>query len=274
MFRRNLLPHPISNPSPQGLDSAAIESPYQAFENPLTICLACRYAVAVSKNTDVELFAAARRELFVALVGDVLDKLGYQHQFLHPSLKPIDPSMVILGRAMPVLEADYFSERESGKNDFSSQPFGLMFRALDDLKPNEVYVCVGASHRYALWGGLMSIRAIKCKCVGAVVHGFHRDTSEILRLQFPVASFGSYAQDQGPRGKVVDWRVPIEMDGVRVRPGDVIYGDRDGILVVPVEAVEDAFSRAFEKARGEKSVQKSLEQGMSTAEAFDTFGIM
>src|SRR3984893_4160935 len=96
---------------------------------------------------DSELFAAVRRELFVALVGDVLDKLGFQHQFLHPSLKPIDPSMVILGRAMPVLEADFFGERETGNNGLTAQPFGLMFEALDDLKPDEVYVCVGASHR-------------------------------------------------------------------------------------------------------------------------------
>jgi len=223
---------------------------------------------------DAELFSTARRELFVALVGDALDKMGLQHQFLHPSLKPVDPSTVILGRAMPVLEADFFSEAESGKNVVSNRPFGLMFEALDDLRPHEVYVCVGASHRYALWGGLMSTRAIRCGAAGAVVHGFHRDTNEILRLQFPVASFGSYAQDQGPRGKVVDWRVPIEMDGVRVRPGDVIYGDRDGVLIVPADAVGEAFARAFEKARGENAVLKALEEGMTTMEAFATFGIM
>jgi 4-hydroxy-4-methyl-2-oxoglutarate aldolase len=230
--------------------------------------------MSTCSTSDTELFAAIRRELFVALVGDALDKLGFQHQFLHPSLKPIDPSMVILGRAMPVLEADFFGETEVGNNALSARPFGLMFEALDDLKPHEVYVCAGASHRYALWGGLMSTRAIKCGAAGAVVHGFHRDTREILRLQFPVASFGSYAQDQGPRGKVVDWRVPIEVDGVRIRPGDVIYGDRDGLLVVPTETVNEAFSRAFEKARGEHAVLKALEQGMSTVEAFAAFGIM
>jgi len=162
-------------------------------------------------------------------------------------LKPIDPSMVVLGRAMPVLEADFFGEAESGRSAVSSRPFGFMFEALDDLKTGEVYVCAGALHRYALWGGLMSTRAIHCGAAGAVVHGFHRDTREILRLQFPVASFGSYAQDQGPRGKVVDWRVPIEMDGVRVRPGDVVYGDRDGVLIVPTEAVEEAFARRSRK---------------------------
>ncbi len=225
-------------------------------------------------SDDSDLFAAVRRELFVALVGDSLDRLGLQRQFLGPALKPVDPSMVILGRAMPVLESDFFGEAQRGNNPLSGKPFGLMFEALDDLKPREIYICAGASHRYALWGGLMSTRALKCGAHGAVVHGFHRDTNEILRLGFPVASFGSYAQDQGPRGKVVDWRVPIEMDGVRINPGDIVYGDRDGVLVVPAEAAGEAFARAFEKAHGENAVLEALQQGMSTADAFEAFGIM
>jgi 4-hydroxy-4-methyl-2-oxoglutarate aldolase len=225
-------------------------------------------------NDDAELFALARRELFVALVGDILDKMGLQHQFLAPALKPISPDFVIIGRAMPVLEADVFAEQVSGNNPLSNKPFGLMFEALDDLRQDEVYICAGSSHRYALWGGLMSTRAMQCGAAGAVVHGFHRDTGEILRMGFPVASFGAYAQDQGPRGKVIDWRVPIEMDSVRVMPGDVIYGDRDGVLVVPAHAVDEAFAGAIEKARGENQVMAALQGGMTTVEAFRTFGIM
>lgn len=223
---------------------------------------------------DSELFALARAELFVAVVGDALDKMGLQHQFLHPGLKPIDSGMVLIGRAMPVLEADFFAERISGKNPLSDRPFGLMFEALDDLAANEIYICAGGSHRYALWGGLMSTRALQCGAAGAVVHGFHRDTKEILRLGFPVASFGSYAQDQGARGKVLDWRVPIEVDGVAVMPGDVIYGDLDGVLVVPASAVEQAFAGAIEKMRGERKVLTALQSGMTAAEAFRKFGIM
>jgi len=225
-------------------------------------------------SDDDMLFSLAKEKLFVALVGDVLDTMGLQHQFLHPQLKPIDPDMVIIGRAMPVLEADYFQQQGPGHNEISEKPFGLMFHALDDLKKNEVYICAGGSLRYAQWGGLMSTRALQCGAAGAVVHGYHRATNEILRLNYPVASFGSYAQDQGPRGKVVDWRVPIELDGIRVTPGDVIYGDRDGILVIPAHAVDDAFHGAFEKAKGENAVLTALQQGMTTVEAFDKFGIM
>ena len=225
-------------------------------------------------TNDEELFALARQKLFVALVGDVLDKMGCQHQFLSPMLKPVHKEMVILGRAMPVLEADFFAESNGGHSAVSNQAFGLMFEALDDLKTNEVYMCAGASHRYALWGGLMSTRAMTCGAAGAVVHGYHRDSREIEHLEFPVASFGSYAQDQGPRGKVVDWRVPIELDGVRVNNGDVIFGDRDGLLVVPADKVDEAFEGAFEKAKGENRVLKALQGGMSTVDAFKKFGII
>jgi len=225
-------------------------------------------------KNDEELFAMAKDKLFVALVGDTLDKMGYQHQFLSPQLKPIQSKMVIIGRAMPVLEADFFADSAEGHAPVTGIPFGLMFRALDDLKKNEVYICSGSSHRYALWGGLMSTRAMQCGAAGAVVHGFHRDSSEIERLGFPVASIGSYAQDQGVRGKVLDWRIPIEVDGVRVSNGDVIFGDRDGVLVIPAEIADEAFAGAFEKAKGENKVLKALKGGMSTVDAFEKFGIM
>lgn len=224
---------------------------------------------------DKELFAIARNELFTALVGDVLDKLGYQHQFLSPQVKPLREDMVTIGRAMPVLEADVFGEVvEDTNNPLMKKPFGIMFEALDSLREDEVYICSGASHRYALWGGLMSTRAIKLGAAGAVVDGYSRDTNEIESLNFPTFSIGTYAQDQGPRGKVVDYRVPIEFNGIRVNPGDIVYGDRDGVLIIPQEVEEEAFIGAIEKARGEQQVKNALENGMSTVEAFETFGIM
>jgi len=226
-------------------------------------------------KTDHELFEIARMELFTALVGDVLDKLGYMHQFLPPYIKPLREDMVMIGRAMPVLEADVFAEKvEETANSIMKKPFGIMFEALDQLKENEVYICTGSSHSYALWGGLMSTRAIHLKSTGVVVDGFSRDTNEILRLNFPTFSAGTYAQDQGPRGKVIDYRIAIEFGGVKVNPGDIIFGDRDGVLVMPQVVKEEAFTRALEKARGEKQVKKALEQGMSTVDAFNKFGIM
>ena len=120
----------------------------------------------------------------------------------------------------------------------------------------------------------MSTRAVKLQAAGAVLNGFTRDTQEILRLGFPVFGVGSYAQDQGPRGKVVDFRISIEIGSVRVRPGDIIYGDLDGVVVVPAEVEEEVFVGAIQKARGEKRVWKALEDGMTSADAFRKYGIM
>jgi regulator of RNase E activity RraA len=225
--------------------------------------------------SDEEMFAIARQELFPAVVGDVMDKMGLLHQFLPPSIRPLRDDMVVLGRAMPVLEADVFTEiGNPERHDTMQSPFGLMFRALDDLQPNEVYLCTGASPRYALWGELMSTRAMKLGAVGAVLDGYARDTAGILRLGFPTFCHGSYAQDQGPRGKVIDFRTPLEFGAVRVNPGDIIFGDRDGVCVIPQEAEEEAFRRALEKVRGEQLVRQALENGESASDAFARFGIM
>jgi len=223
---------------------------------------------------DDELFDLARKELFTSVVGDVMDKLNLRRQFLPPQIQPLERSMVAIGRAMTVLEADFFEDLVLGQLPLSNKPFGLMLEALDDLKTNEIYVCTGASPKYALWGELMSIRAQRCGAVGAVVDGYSRDTRGILELGFPTFSHGAYAQDGTPRGKVIDFRVPLEIGGARIHPGDILFGDVDGVCVVPAAAEEEVFARALEKARGEKKVRKAIENGMSAKEAFETFGIM
>jgi regulator of RNase E activity RraA len=73
---------------------------------------------------------------------------------------------------------------------------------------------------------------------------------------------------------VLDYRTPIEFSGVRVNPGDVVFGDLDGVLIIPSEAVVDAFEGAIEKARGEQLVAQAIRSGMSTVDAFAKFGIM
>jgi len=226
-----------------------------------------------SWNNDEELFSVMRAELFSAVVGDIMDQQGYLHQFLPPQIQPLRDDMVVLGRALPVLEAD-MSEVSTDPAAPHNKPFGLMLDALDDLKKNEVYVCTGASPNYALWGELMSTRAMLLGASGAVVNGYSRDTNGILSLGFPTFAHGRYAQDQSPRGKVVDFRIPIDMEGVRISPGDIIFGDLDGVCVIPQEVEEEVISGALEKARGEKTVKAAIENGMSASDAFEKYGIM
>jgi len=226
-------------------------------------------------KNDKELFAIARQELNTALVGDALDQLGYYHQFLPPRLKPLDSEMKVIGRAMPVLEADIEADdRETSSRKATVKPFGLMFEALDNLKEDEVYICTGSSSNYALWGELMSTRALKLSAAGAVVNGYSRDTCGILRLNFPTFSLGTFAQDQKPRGEVIGFRIRIIWDNIVIEPGSIIFGDRDGVLVIPKESEKEAFSAAIDKARAEKLVSNALIQGMSSVDAFNKFGIM
>jgi regulator of RNase E activity RraA len=226
-------------------------------------------------TSDDELFDLANRELFTSVVGDVMDKLRLVHQFLPPQIRPIHQDMVIIGRAMPVLSGDVFEEAiESSHNPLSAKPFGLMLEALDDLKRNEIYVNTGSSPRNAMWGEMMSTRARILGARGAIVNGYVRDTRAILQMKFPTFGFGSYGQDSAPRYKVYDYRVPVEIGAVRIHPGDILFGDMDGVLVVPQDAETEIFSLALEKARGEKTVKRDLESGLSAVAAFSRHGIM
>lgn len=222
---------------------------------------------------DGAIFQAIREHLFTAVIGDILDVAGLHHQFLPPQIRPLQRGPMLVGRAMPVLEADCCGETVVAEG--RAFAFGLMFRALDDLRAGEVYITTGASPRYALWGGLMSTRASKLGAAGAVVDGFHRDTREIEALGFPVFSQGAYAQDQRLRGRVIDFRCPIEFpNAVRVHPGDAVVGDVDGVVVIPAQHLQDVVADALAKVRGEAVVRGRIAAGDRTETIFEQTGIM
>lgn len=224
---------------------------------------------------DTELLALMRQELFSSVIGDVLDAQGFVHQFLPPAIRPLSDDMVIVGRAMPVLEADYPSEPgKVGNVALSSKAFGMMFEALDDLKRGEIYITSGVTGEYAQWGEMMSTRARALGAAGAILNGYARDTRGIRAMGFPTFCHGSYGQDQGVRGKVLDWRLRINIANVTIEPGSILFCDVDGVVVIPREAEKETLRLAFEKARGEKLVAKAIKEGMSTVEAWAKFGIM
>jgi len=204
-----------------------------------------------------------------------MDLMGHQHQFLPPQIQPLRDDMIVVGRAMPVLEADDAGGEGPGRaNAMLNQPFGLMLKALDDLQQNEVYVCTGSSPTYALWGELMSTAARARGAAGAVLAGYTRDTQGILAMDFPVFSYGSYGQDQKGRGKVVDFRLPLEIEGVRVQPGDIVFGDVDGVVVLPCEWEEIVVPQALALATKEKTARKLLQEGASAESVFSETGVL
>lgn len=224
---------------------------------------------------DEKLISVLKHDLYSAVVGDVMDQMGYRRQFLPAEIQPLQPKMKIAGRAMPVLEADIFDDgRPSAAGPLANKPFGLMLEALDDLKAGEIYIATGASLTYALWGELMSTRAMHLGASGAILDGFVRDANQIEDLGFTVFSRGLYAQDQGPRGKVIDFRCAIEIEGVRIRPGDLLFGDREGVVVIPRADEAEIIQRAQEKASTENAVGDAIRSGMSAVQALEKFGVM
>jgi len=213
-----------------------------------------------------ELLEVIRRELYTPVVGDVLDALGYEHQFLPQAIQQTRFDHVVVGYAMPVLMIDVYGPQK--------KPFGYLTEALDQLQKDEVYIATGGDMRCAYWGELLTATAKMRGAAGAVVNGYHRDTIKMLEQDWPVFSRGRYAQDSAVRTKVIDYRCHIEIGGVSVNPGDLIFGDIDGVVVVPKAIVPEVIEKSLEKARGEKVVRKAIENGMTATEAFASFGIL
>src|SRR5258706_15964450 len=202
-------------------------------------------------KSDSELFDLITRELYAPVVGDILDDLGYTRQFLRQPVQPLREEMKLAGRAMPVVMIDVFGKQK--------KPFGLLPEALDQLQPGEIYLASGGDMGCAYWGEILTATAKKRGAVGAVINGFHRDTPKVLEQNWPVFSRGRFAQDSGVRTQVVDYRCQIEIGQVAVQPGDLVFGDLDGVVIVPKKVEAEVIERALAKARGEKLVRKEIE---------------
>lgn len=207
-----------------------------------------------------------RRHLYTPVLGDVLDALGRVNQFLPPELAPLAENMTVVGRCMPVLVSDVVGPQH--------KPFGRLTEALDQLQPGEVYLARTGRTPCAAWGEILTATAISRGATGAVIDGYHRDTPQVLAQQWPVFSRGAYAQDGAVRAAVVDYRVAIQIGQVNVAPGDLIVGDRDGVVVVPSDVEREAVEMALEKASAENVVKKAIENGMSSTVAFETYGVL
>jgi 4-hydroxy-4-methyl-2-oxoglutarate aldolase len=205
-------------------------------------------------------------ELNTCVVGDILDAIGCYHQFLPPEIRSIGGPASVVGRAMPVLMADVFGPQK--------RPFGKLTEALDQMDAREVYLATGGTLRCAYWGEILTQTVRIREASGAVIDGYHRDTLGIFQQEWPVFSRGSFGQDSSVRTQVIDYRCPVEIGGVSIRPGDVVFGDVDGILVIPQDREKEVIDASLEKARGEKSVLMEIRNGMSSTEAFEKYGIL
>ncbi len=217
-------------------------------------------------SNDDELFALISSTLYTAVVGDILDTLGLYHQFLPQPIRALREPMRLIGRAMPVWIATVEGPQ--------SRPFGRMTDALDQLQRGEIYVATGGVMNCSAWGEIMTATAKRRGAAGAVIDGFHRDTMKVVEQQWPVFSRGAYAQDAGVRSVVEDFRCEVRIEQVSIKPGDLVLGDVDGVVVVPREVEVEVITGALAKARGEKVVRTEIEAGLSSKAAFEKHGIL
>jgi regulator of RNase E activity RraA len=218
---------------------------------------------------DEQLIESVRGSLYAAVLSDVLDGLGYRHQVLPPGVRPLDDGLVLCGRARTGLYRDVYHV-PPGHN-----PYELEIALIDDLKPGEVPVLgCGSSGRIAPWGELLTTASIARGACGCLTDGLVRDVRAIRELRFPVFHGGIGPLDSKGRGEVCAIDVPIECAGVAVNPGDLVFGDADGVVVVPQPVVTQTVSKALEKVEGEDRTRDELKQGARLADVFNKYGVL
>lgn len=206
------------------------------------------------------------RQLHSPVIGDILDTMGRHHQYLPPGIRPLVDGTRLVGRAMPVLIDDEYGPPR--------RAFGRLTDALDALTDGDVYIARGGRIECAAWGEILTTTAKTRGAVGAVIDGYHRDTDQVRRQDWPVFSRGSYGQDAGPRASVRDFSVTIEIGQVRIDPGDLVVGDVDGVVIIPAAIEAEVIELAAAKSRTETSVLAAISAGMTSTEAYATFGVL
>ena len=221
------------------------------------------------KRGDNGFLEGLRERLYTAVLSDVLDEVGLRNQAMAARIRPLDEGLVLAGFARTGLFREVFHVA-AGEN-----PYELEIKIIDDLKAGEVVVFgCGGSERIAPWGELLTTAARARGAVGAVTDGFVRDVRAIRSVNFPVFHGGIAPLDSKGRGKVAEIDVPIVCAGVHIEPGDLVFGDVDGVVVVPRRVEEEVLTRAFEKVTGENATRDELLRGAKLKDVFERFGIL
>ena len=218
---------------------------------------------------DRELFKWIRENLYAAAVCDILDEMGYRNQAMHQRLRPLDPNCcVIVGRARTFrwMDVDYVEEGDL---------YGKEIEAMDSLRENDVAIhSTDYAGLNAPWGELMSTAAKVRGASGCICDSQIRDCLKIMELQFPVFYAGIRPLDSRGRGIVMAYDVPVSCGGVVVNPGDLVFADFDGVVVIPKEIESQVFDLARDKVQREDSSRAELLKGKTLREVFDTYGAL
>ena len=215
-------------------------------------------------------FKQLSKELYSAVLSDVMDELGLMQQAMRPFVRPIDDTLVLMGRARTGLFSSVYAVQEN------ENPYKYEIEMLDDLKPGDVSVvaCGGPTDRIAPWGELLTTASIARGAVGCVTDGLTRDLRHIKRLGFPVFHGGIGPLDSRGRARMIERDTPVECGGVKVRTGDIIFGDIDGVVVIPQECATEVVEKAQYKITSENRTREELRQGRLLAEVYEKYGVL
>jgi 4-hydroxy-4-methyl-2-oxoglutarate aldolase len=206
-------------------------------------------------------------QCFSSVIMDTLDKMNCRVQCMHPSIRPLVPSMRTWGEAV--------TARFAAVAEMPDSPFGLEMLVVDSLREGQILVTqCETTELSAAWGGLLTTAARSRKARGVVTDGGARDYVEIVGLEFPTFCRGLTPYDSLGRMDVQAINIPIHCGGILTRPGDLIFADVDGTVVVPQELADEAISKAWEKVKGESKVRDALRSGASVTATFEKYGIL
>lgn len=210
-----------------------------------------------------------RTRLFASVLSDCLDSVGYCHQAISSRIRPLDDSLVMVGRARTAAFMEVY-HHEAGTN-----PYELEIALIDSLKPDEIPVFACANPvRVAPWGELLSTAARARGAAGALMDGCTRDIKAIREMKFPVFHGGIAPLDSKGRGRIIALDTPVACGSVMVDSGDLIFGDADGVVVIPQKIEAQVLALAFEKIKGEKTTLQDLQRGDKLADVFARYGIL
>jgi regulator of RNase E activity RraA len=208
------------------------------------------------------------RECFYsAVLCDALDSLGYVNQSPRIQFKPMTGVDLLIGRCKTMLWADMAHKDE--------RPYELELQAVDGCAADDVMiVAASGSMRSGIWGELLSSASRNAGCVGVIADGAVRDVRQMTEMEFPVFALGSCVYDSRDRQRVIDIDVPVEIDGVRFNPGDLVIADTDGVVVCPREIEKKAVACAWQKVHAENVVRDEIANGMRATDVFRKYGVL
>ena len=208
------------------------------------------------------------RALFASVLSDCLDSVGLMDQALPTRIRPLDEASVMVGRA----RTGQFMEVDGHA---AGNPYELEIALIDSLNQGDipVFACSNPA-RIAPWGELLSTAAQARGAAGALMDGAVRDIKAIRAMNFPVFHGGIGPLDTKGRGRVMAIDVPVRCAGVKVVSGDLVFGDADGVVVVPQAVEHDVLALAFEKIKGEKRTLDDLRAGQKLGDVFAKYGIL